>query len=535
MLVELLWPEEWQLKVDSVTLVNSRLMIAAHGTQQQANCPDCRQPSKRGNGHYYRRPADLPCGGYTVQFHLKVPRFFCDNKRCARRTFAAAFADVLPRYARRMKRLTTQQQHLAFMVSAEAGTRLLEVLRMSASPDTLLRLVRQTPEMPVKASHVIGIDDWAKRKGHTYGTVLVDLETHAVVDLLDSRSADAVIQWLQEHPGVEIIARDRGPDYIDGATKGAPSAIQIADRFHLFQNIVEVLKRFFEKQPAKLREAARAVVLGMQELADCQTEEVEPADGEKQPTARELGFAEVKKLQAEGWKQRAVARYLQMSRRTVSKYFELETLPPWPSRPQSTSTVTPHLDYLARRWQEGCQNIAQLYKELNSLGFDGHYSSVYRAIAGMLKRGELTKTSVSQRISMPRLSPTAAAWLLIHPDEKLDSTQRQLRGRLCASNSEVECARQLAQTFCTLMRERRPHKLDAWLLAAEQSGIKVLQNFAAGLRRDYDAVRAALTYEWSCGQVEGQINRLKTIKREMYGRAKFDLLRKRVVGLPMVT
>lgn len=423
------------------------------------------------------------------------------------------------------------------MVSAEVGARLLESLSMFTSPDTLLRLVRQTPEKPVKTPRVLGIDDWAKRKGHTYGTVLVDLETHEVVDLLDSRSADAVIQWLQEHPGVEIIARDRGPDYIEGATKGAPDAIQIADRFHLFQNIVEALKRLLEKQPGKLREAARAVVLEMQELADCQTEEVEPTDGENQLTARELRFDEVKKLQAEGWKQRAVARYLQMSRRTVGKYFELETLPPWPSKPQSTSTVTPHLDYLARRWQEGCQNIAQLYKEVNSLGFKGHYSSVYRAIAGMLKRGELTRaaSSISQRISVPRLSPTTAAWLLIHPDEKLDDTQRKLRDQLCALNSEVECARQLAQTFCTLVRDRQPHKLDDWLLAAEQSRIKLLRNFAAGLRRDYDAVRAALTYEWSCGQVEGQINRLKTIKREMYGRAKFDLLRKRVVGLPTVT
>lgn len=174
-------------------------------------------------------------------------------------------------------------------------------------------------------------------------------------------------------------------------------------------------------------------------------------------------------------------------------------------------------------------------QRVECLGFNGHYSSVYRAIAGMLKRGELTKTLVAQRISVPRLSPTTAAWLLVHPDEKLDSTQLRLREQLCAVNSEVDCARQLAQDFCALLRERQPHKLDDWLLTAEQSGIKLMRNFAAGLRRDYDAVKAALSYEWSCGQVEGQINRLKTIKREMYGRAKFDLLRKRVVGLPTVT
>ena len=247
-----------------------------------------------------------------------------------------------------------------------------------------------------------------------------------------------------------------------------------------------------------------------------------------------MRFLEVKELQAQGWTQRAVARHLQMSRRTVAKYFELETCPQWPSKPQSTSTVTPHLAYLARRWQEGCQNISQLHQELIDRDFDGHYSSVYRAIAGMLDRGELTKANAAQRTPISRLSATNAAWLLIHPDERLDETQLKLREKLCTLSSEIERARQLAQSFCKLLREHLPDQLDGWLLEAEKSEIKVLRNFAAGLRRDYDAVKAALTYEWSSGQVEGQINRLKFIKRQAYGRAKFDLLRRRVIGMPLL-
>lgn len=533
MLMEILWPEEWRLRVDSISVVDDMLMIAAHGTQKVANCPECGRQSKRRNGHYCRHPADLPCAGYAVRFQLTVPRFFCDNRECQRRTFAAVFPDTLRRYARRTNRLTSQQQHVGFTVSGEVGSRLLQLLGMLTSPDTLLRLVRQAPEIAVATPRVLGVDDWAKRKGQAYGTILVDLETHKVVDLLDCRSAESFALWLKEHPGVEVITRDRGADYVEGASSGAPDAVHVADRFHLFQNMVDALRRMLEKQPKTLREAARAVTAEVQELANLEADKKEPEQRERQPTERELRFAEVKHLQAQGWKKRAVARYLNMSRRTVAKYFELDECPQWPSRLQNTSGVTPYVDHLRRRWQEGCQNIVKLHEELGNMGFDGHYSSVYRAIARMLERGELSRDGAPLRVSVTRLSPTAASWLLIHPDERLDDEQLRLRDKLCTLSADIERARQLAQSFFKLLRERLPDRLDDWLTEAEQSGIKVLRNFAIGLRRDYDAVRAALCYEWSSGQVEGQINRLKLLKREMYGRANFDLLRKRVLGMPV--
>lgn len=476
MLIEILWPEEWHLRVDSISVIDDKLILAAHGTQQSALCPECGQLSERRNGHYCRNPADLPCAGYAVHFCLSVPRFFCDNRECPRRTFAATFPEILRRYARRTNRLTSQQEHIGFTVSGEVGSRLLQLLGMFTSPDTLLRLVRQAPEQPVTTPRVLGVDDWAKRKGQTYGTILVDLETHKVVDLLDCRSTESFAQRLKEHPGVEVIARDRGADYIDGATKGAQDAIQVADRFHLFQNIVEALKRMLEKQPKVLRAATHAVTLEMQEVANLQVGEPEEDRRERKPTERELRFAEVKSLQAEGWKRRAVARYLNMSRRTVGKYFELNECPEWPSRPQYTSRVAPHMAYLRQRWQEGCQSITKLHEELGHRGFDGHYSSVYRAVAAMLERGELSKDNAPPLVSVTRLSPTAASWLLIHPDERLDDEQLRLRDKLCAVSADIARARQLALSFCKLLRERLAEELDDWLLRAEQSGIKSLMS-----------------------------------------------------------
>lgn len=209
MLIEILWPAEFCLRINAVEQSGDRLIVMAYGIQEGACCPDCQQPSGRTNSHYRRHPADLPCSGYDIQLDLTVPRFFCDNEQCQRRTFATRFPELLQPYARRTNRLANQQQQVGFTVGGEAGGRLVEGLNMPTSPDTLIRLVREAPEPAVPTPRVLGVDDWAKRKGQSYGTILVDLGKHEVVDLLEDRSAESLSKWLKEHPGVEIIARDR--------------------------------------------------------------------------------------------------------------------------------------------------------------------------------------------------------------------------------------------------------------------------------------------------------------------------------------
>ncbi len=543
MLAEVLWSEAMDLRVDMIDVVEEKLVVIAHGTQKTACCPECQELSSRIHSQYQRCPADLPCVGYTVQLNLTVPRFFCDNAACSHRTFAARFPNLLHPYARRTTRLHQQQGQVGFIVSAEVGSRLLDLLGMLTSPDTLIRLVRQTPDTIVETPRVLGIDDWAKRKGQSYGTILVDLEKHKVVDLLPERSAKSVSQWLQEHPGVEIISRDRGAEYIEGATAGASNALQIADRFHLFQNITEVTRKLLKKRTKKLRIAAHQVAQELQEEANCQVEVVEsavitneilPAAESAPLTLREVRFAEVKALQVKGWSRRAIAKHLNMDRRTIGDYFEAETYPKRQTGWQSTSKAAPYIPYLVQRWQAGCQNIKKLYDEVVAQGFAGNYMSVYRAMQKLLKNGMVVKTITPVSIPIPNLSVTAATWLLVHTDERLDDDQKQLRDTLCQISQDIKLAYSLIQLFCTLLRERQADQLDNWLDRAEQCGLDVFRNFAAGLRRDYAAVKAALTYEWSQGQVEGQVNRLKLIKREMYGRANFDLLRKKVIGVPML-
>lgn len=544
MLTEILWPTETRITIEQIEMETDRLLVTCRGTQTIACCPDCETVSSRTNGSYRRHPADAPCGGYAIELNLMVPRFFCDNEDCSRRTFAGCFSPFVAPYARRTSRLVKQQRRVGLTTSAEEGSRLLPQLGMKASADTLIRLVRNTPEPASTTPKVIGIDDWAKRKGHSYGTILIDLEEHRVIDLLDDRSAESLAQWLQEHPGVEIISRDRGKEFIEGATNGAPDAIQVADRFHLLQNLVDVLKRMFVECPSTLRKAAHQVAEAIQAEASekkstISTVEIPPATGHAdgmpgtKQTLQKLRFAEVKELQAQGLSRRAVARQLNIDPRTVGKYFLLDACPQRMVGPQSSSTALPFLNYLTKRWHEGCHEITQLHAELETLGYTGHYSSVRRLVKRLLSDGSIPVVKDVARLSVPRLSPTEAAWLLLHPDDRLDEVQIRLRDQLCRISADVQVARELAQSFSTMLRDRTPATLDPWLERARNSGIKAFRNFAASLQGDYAAVKAALIYQWSNGQVEGQVNRLKLVKRRMYGRANFDLLRKQVLGVQL--
>ncbi|WP_179131538.1 transposase, partial [Candidatus Entotheonella palauensis] len=254
------------------------------------------------------------------------------------------FPGVVAPYARRTERRTEQLQEVAFALGGEAGARLLKSLGMPTSPDTLIRLICRAPELERVTPRVLGVDDWAKKKGLSYGTILVDLEAHCVVDLLDERSAESLSEWLQAHPGVEIISRDRGNEYIKGATEGAPEAIQVADRWHLLKNLREALERLLTEKPACLRAAAQQPEPedeGENEPdADCGEgvdvsfdTQLEPlTQAERQKPARHNRKQERRTLHKEGLSMREIGRQLHMSYRTISKYLQADSCPFYPEQ-----------------------------------------------------------------------------------------------------------------------------------------------------------------------------------------------------------
>lgn len=222
-------------------------------------------------------------------------------------------------YARRTNQLTEMLRAIAFAAGGEEGRQLLTRLHMPGSAATLLRVIRQTPLPTAATSRVLGIDDWARHRGQTYGTILVDLERHRPVDLLSDRRAASVSAWLRAHPGVEIISRDRGGAYAEGATAGAPTAIQVADRWHLIHNLADALERAFQPNRTCILRAlgADAPSAGVR-LPSARTAR-DHALSLQRRTARLERFQRVKQLHALGVMQHDIATQVGISRKTVQR------------------------------------------------------------------------------------------------------------------------------------------------------------------------------------------------------------------------
>jgi transposase len=434
---------------------------------------------------------------------------------------------------------------LAFDAGGEAGERLLRALGTPVSHDTLLRLIRNEPEKEMKTPRVLGIDDWAKRKGQSYGTILVDLEAHEPVDLLPDRSAELVAEWLEAHPGVEIISRDRGVEYIKGANEGAPDAIQVADRWHLLKNIRDALKQMLETRRACLKAAADQPD---KDMAEQKNKESTSAMGELSDSTRKLTKAEkrtlerrarrqeryetVKELYKLGVSKSEIGRRLGLDFRTVAKYIKADECPIYAGGRSGSSLLAPYMDYMTRRWDEGCHNATRIWREIRKQGFDGS-----RRIVGEWATEKRKSASASASVALPEKivpwSASRASWLLIKQGVDLTDEDRQALERMKQADEKVAEAYDLGQRFTEMVRERQHEALLPWLEDATNSGIEALKQFAKGIKQDLAAVTNALALPWSNGQTEGQVNRLKLIKRQMYGRANFDLLRKRVLFNPM--
>jgi len=540
MLASFLLPDVPGLHLDAILTEDQTIHITMTSTQPTAACPVCAEASSRIHSRYQRTVRDLPWAGYTVQVLLHVRRFFCSNTSCERKIFAERLGDTSRAFARRTERLATQLCQLAFRLSAEAAAQIGQQLGMPVSAATLLRLQRHHPLPPPPAAQIIGVDDWAIRKGRTYGALIVDLERHHPIDVLPDAKAETFAAWLQEHPGIPLISRDRAGNFAEGATSGAPQAIQVADRWHLFGNLGDALQRLLEQHPAALREAAQqeehtdvesVAPLVIRPVVEATLETFTPSFDEALLTQREQRFHHVLARHADGWNYSQIAREFHINIRTVKRYILSGELPKRgaPLR-RLTSSVTPYLAYLERRWKEGCQNKTQLWQEIVAQGYAGSRSSIYRALKGFrAARGPWTASPKVSRPKRRALSPRQGMWLLARPKEELDEQERVARTVLESAHEEIAAASRLAERFQDMLRQRDVTALEGWLTDASESGIDPIKHFAASLRRDEAAVRAALEQPWSNGQLEAQVNRLKVIKRVGYGRAKFDLLRRRVL------
>ncbi|MCI0392412.1 MAG: ISL3 family transposase [Acidobacteria bacterium] len=530
------------LQLERVSSEPDRITLTVKTAPRSAPCPRCHSPSTHLHSRYIRRLADLPWLGIAVRLEVQARRLYCRHPDCSQRIFCERIPAFIAPYARRTLRLNEALRRIGLVAGGEAGARLASALGMSVSPDTLIQRIRQT-QLPIPpAPRVIGVDDWAKHKGQSYGTILVDHERRATIDLLPDREASSLADWLKQHPGVELISRDRAGAYADGARQGAPSAIQIADRWHLNKNMTEAVERFLNTKHSYLRQAVSRVndsAVPNREIAGAITNNHRPSKAELWNERKRVRYEQVMQLYRRGASIQAIAREFRMHRRTVRMMLRAETCPQRATPPKRKSQIDRHIEYLAQRWAEGCCNSAQLHREIRAQGYRGSQSSVRHFVAQW--RAELPEGLRRTRNGEGSLTPNAgakkvvasarrAAWLLVREEEKLEAEEKAFVESLVELSPEIAEAQSLAKEFNRILKQRDQKAFTSWMERTTQSGIPEMKKFALGLERDRAAVVAALKYEWSNGPTEGHINRLKTLKRAMYGRAKFDLLRIKVLA-----
>jgi transposase len=524
-----LLPENFE--VVEIVRQSGAVVISARSISASANCPTCDRSSGRVHSHYLRRLADLPFQDQAAAIRLRARRFRCVDRQCVTRIFTERFPGLVSAKARRTNRLRAAQTAVGLTAGGEPGSRLSQKLTIPVSGDTLLRMVSSSVHESYPAPRIVGIDDWAWRKGQRYGTIVCDLERNRVLDLLPERNADVVAEWLARHPGVEIIARDRAGVYAEGARRGAPDAAQIADRWHLLANLGEALRLAVGRHRKAVRLGG---VAAMNEIA-AGSHEVSEHPSRKQTSLQSLRhqrklqrrdlYEEVMRLRDAGiTSARQIAPQVGMSVRTIERWLAAGGEPEHHRPSVQYHTLLTFEDYLLRRWNEGCHNGRQLLSEIKTQGFKGSRATVYRWIAALKKQPQSSKSEKSRPWRPP--SRRACAWLLGQEPQSCDAKTECFLKHVYEYAPQLSVAGHLSRRLAAILRGDDASLLEGWIAEA---GDSELASLAAGISRDIEAVRGAINHRWTTSPVEGQINRLKTLKRQMYGRAGYALLRSRVL------
>ena len=520
------------IRFGSPQLIDGHISIAACSKQKFAHCPCCKKRSKRIHSSYVRTLRDLPFSIHSVSINFTARKFFCQNTACEKKIFTEQPDPEISAYSRMTNRTRMILRDLFLEVSAQKGSYLSRIISLPVSPSTGLRLVASLPISSTEEVRVLGIDDWANRKGISYGTILVNIETGQVIDLLTERDGVSLKKWLNCHPEVEIVTRDRASAYSCAVTATLPNAIQVADRFHLLKNFSDCIYD--------------VIRIEYKNLNNCLKEDLSPPGETKPPDIpekesgeiplKEKGemndhfkdrFEKVKEMLKEGYKIKAIARSLNMSRNTVRCYSEMDFLPK--KGIHLRNNYYEYHDIIENELSEG-KSLRQVFEKIKEAGFKGSHTSFYEQYKNNPKRSN-PENKIITPAKPSLISPRKISRYLQMADlSKIqDNTERKIMQSLLSKNEMLQKLSNQALAFKAMLLGNDDSMLDDWIketLVLEKSRLKT---FIRGLLIDMDAVRNAIKTNWSNGQVEGQVNRLKSIKRQMYGRAGFELLRRKVI------
>jgi len=520
------------LQVERIEPQENLLAVVIVSVLPSSCCPLCSQASSQVHSWYQRTLRDVPCAARQVVFHLSVRKFFCRNPDCARKIFTERLPAFVEPWAQVTRRLFEAVQAVGFATSGELGTRLADRIGIHSSPTTMLRRMMALSSPSSCQVSLLGIDDWSFRRGRKFGTLLVDLATHTVLDLLPDRNAESAAAWMREHPEIEVVSRDRGGEYASAAVAGAPQAIQCADRFHILKNLGEALEGLLARHLATKRQKNIQETLEEHIPIEHASRSVRrsPKVERRKLAYREERLAryeQVVALHKLGMSQAAIAKQVGIGQSTVGNWLAAGAYPETTRGPY-VSRLDPYLPYLFQRWESGCHNMVRLHQELVARGYRGSYASVRDHLVRRLPEGK-KNSSHGNDLSPAPLSPRQATFLFLRRPENLTPEEQADLLTLRQTHPEAHQTYDLVQQFAQMLRTRTGEQLNTWLAKVADSQIPELQSFLLGIERDKPAVTAGLTLPHSNGIVEGKVNKLKLLKRMGYGRAGFPLLRQRVL------
>lgn len=529
----------------AVEPVGQMLVATAKGDAQRQPCPDCGYESDDVHSYYVRIPRDLSAQGRCVRLRLIARRWRCLNQACSRVTFCESFQGLVERQAQRTGRMRDFMLRLILFVSSTVGAQIAQALGMEVSGRTLLRVVDHG-EVQVPTPRVLGVDDFALRRGRTYGTLLCDLETGKPIDVLLGRDKESLLAWLRNHPGIEIVARDRSSSYSDAISTGAPQAIQVADRFHLVRNLYDALKEVVDRQSWALPEPELLSVSVFEPAAGSEPAPVPdalpakriPRDEQRRAAAADRlkrRYEEVHRLRHAGMSIANIHKETGFSPHTIYKYLACSEVPKRTEPRRVPSKLDPFMDYLGERWRAGCHHTQTLYTEIVQQGYRGSANRLsyllqpWRAACPPPPaKPQRPQREAGNQTHRPNWKEVRAAVLRL--PEHLSDAQQQLLPDFLALHPKLALARDLVEQFRRILKDHNTTALDTWLTEAAHSELAPFERLSRTLNADRAAVLAATELPWSTGPVEGQITRVKLIKRIGYGRASLPLLRARILS-----
>lgn len=520
------------LLVQNIELSDGIFHVYATSSSEEGICPYCGYKSKKVHSRYVRTLRDLSILGHRVVIDLEVRKFFCHNPQCDKNTFAEQPGTEVFRYRRRTCRCELAVARHSICGSSNSASRLMSQLGVPVSSSTVLRDLHRMRPPTYDDVREIGVDDWAWRKGMSYGSIVIDLKRGWPIDLLGDREADSFRKWMQSHEQVSLVSRDRSTGYSSAIAALERSVTEVADKFHLVKNIYDRFERLIAEHYDDYRRAVRKeekTEEGVHESTATKTPAPQKSD------SRNIMFNEVKDLQNKGFKPTAISKKLGIARQTATKYCKMEILPARNSKLRNQ--YYRYDKYVEEECAKG-RTMRSIFTEIRSQGFCGsqtpfyeHYRYLSDEHRGYRSKGWKPATKHKPKDERSELVPIKALTAMVDNAVRQKNMKEEEAYTLRILNT-LDWFREMynaTENFYAVITGSNTIDLIRWMKRYWKTSIPTLKTFIIGIMKDFKAVRNTIRLNVTNGITEGYVNKLKAAKRLMYGRAGIELLKNKMV------